>query len=279
MYHDDSADYATNEPTMDGTAGAIFLMAHYGTDAKTAVPNAAALEYSEGAVVRGDPTAPRLALVFTGGEYTDGAEEILATLADRRVHASFFLTGDFLKQPGMADWVRRAVTQGHYVGPHSHAHPLLAPWNDRDKSLVTKEQFLTDLRQNLSELRALGAATGETVWFIPPYEWYNAQHARWSEEAGCRMFNFTPGTGSHRDFAPEGHKAFRPSQELLQDILSHETTSPTGLNGHLLLLHLEANAPTACPRCCRTSSTPSTNAATPSPESTSCWGWAVERGG
>ena len=154
------------------------------------------------------------------------------------MHASFFVTGDFLKQPGMADWVRRAVAQGHYVGPHSHAHPLLAPWDNRGQSLVTKEQFLTDLRQNLAELRTLGAATGEPVWFIPPYEWYNAQHARWAEEVGCRMFNFTPGTGSNRDYAPEGHKAFRPSRELLQDILSHEKASPTGLNGHLLLLHL-----------------------------------------
>lgn len=30
VYHDDIGDYSTNEPTMDGTAGAIFLMAHFG---------------------------------------------------------------------------------------------------------------------------------------------------------------------------------------------------------------------------------------------------------
>ncbi len=29
VYHDDIGDYSTNEPTMDGTAGAVFLMAHY----------------------------------------------------------------------------------------------------------------------------------------------------------------------------------------------------------------------------------------------------------
>ena len=33
VYHDDIGDYSTNEPTMDGTAGAVFLMAHYGTPA------------------------------------------------------------------------------------------------------------------------------------------------------------------------------------------------------------------------------------------------------
>ena len=30
VYHDDIGDYSTNEPTMDGTAGAIYLMAKFG---------------------------------------------------------------------------------------------------------------------------------------------------------------------------------------------------------------------------------------------------------
>lgn len=30
VYHDDVGDYSTNEPTMDGTAGAILMMAHFG---------------------------------------------------------------------------------------------------------------------------------------------------------------------------------------------------------------------------------------------------------
>jgi len=31
VYHDDTGDYSTNEPTMDGTAGAILMMAHFAT--------------------------------------------------------------------------------------------------------------------------------------------------------------------------------------------------------------------------------------------------------
>ncbi len=237
VYHDDIGDYATNEPTMDGTAGAMYFMAHYGEVAEKASEPTSGPEVSHGAIVRGSTAAPRLALVFTGGEHTDGADEILATLADRRVKASFFVTGDFLARPGMTDWTRRAVVRGHYVGPHSHSHPLYAPWNDREQSLVTREEFLADLQRNLDDLRALGGATAEPTWFIPPYEWHNAEHAEWAASAGCRMFNFTSGTGSHRDFAPEGHEAFRPSEELIRDILVHETTAPHGLNGHLLLLH------------------------------------------
>ena len=33
VYHDDIGDYSTNEPTMDGTAGAVLLMALFGADA------------------------------------------------------------------------------------------------------------------------------------------------------------------------------------------------------------------------------------------------------
>lgn len=34
VYHDDIGDYATNEPTMDGTAGAVFFMAYFGKDGR-----------------------------------------------------------------------------------------------------------------------------------------------------------------------------------------------------------------------------------------------------
>ncbi|NNE45517.1 MAG: glycoside hydrolase family 9 [Rhodothermales bacterium] len=34
VYHDDRGDYSTNEPTMDGTAGAIWMMAYFGMDAE-----------------------------------------------------------------------------------------------------------------------------------------------------------------------------------------------------------------------------------------------------
>lgn len=33
VYHDDRGDYSTNEPTMDGTAGAVLLMAYFGNEA------------------------------------------------------------------------------------------------------------------------------------------------------------------------------------------------------------------------------------------------------
>jgi endoglucanase len=36
VYHDDIGDYSTNEPTMDGTAGAILMMGYFGAPDPTA---------------------------------------------------------------------------------------------------------------------------------------------------------------------------------------------------------------------------------------------------
>jgi peptidoglycan/xylan/chitin deacetylase (PgdA/CDA1 family) len=192
----------------------------------------------EGAIRRGSSGEKKVALVFTADEHVDGAEMVLTTLQERQLPASFFLTGKALDAPDMRSWTRRALTAGHYVGPHSDGHLLYAAWDDRESSLVDKELFQADLYRNLAELRELGAATNVPVYFVPPYEWHNSTHSAWAMELGCQMINFTPGSGSHRDFAPEDHKAFRTSDELLRDILKYEDESSSGLNGHLLLLHL-----------------------------------------
>jgi peptidoglycan/xylan/chitin deacetylase (PgdA/CDA1 family) len=195
----------------------------------------------QGAPVRGDTSKRRIALIFTGGDYGEGTPHILDALADRHVKASFFVTGGFLRNPGLAGYVRRAVAEGHYIGPHSDTHPLYCAWEDRSRSLVSRKFFKTDLRANISDLKKLGGLPDgdrKPVYFIPPYEWYNADHVAWARGDGVLLFNFTPGSGSNRDYAPEGHKRFVPSEKLIDDILAYERKDPHGLNGFLLLLHL-----------------------------------------
>ncbi|QDU71122.1 polysaccharide deacetylase family protein [Mucisphaera calidilacus] len=201
-------------------------------------PDASRFEIVQGGIVRGDPTQPALALIFTAGEHGDGSQHILDTLKNRNVPAGFFVTGDYTAITEHHPFLRRMVDEGHYLGPHSHAHLLYAPWDDRSTSLVTREQFTHDLNRNIEDLQAFGGAAGQPIFFIPPYEWYNQQHADWADDMGLRLFNFTIGTGSHRDWMPESHPRFRSSDQMLDDILTHEAESPTGLNGHLLLLHL-----------------------------------------
>ncbi len=196
--------------------------------------------FTEGAPVRGDTSKKQIALVFTGGDFGEGTGHILDVLKLRKVKGSFFVTGDYLRQPDLQPHLHRMVADGHYLGPHSDHHPLYAPWEDRKKTLVTEDEFRADLRKNIDDLRTYGALRdpAQPIYFIPPYEWYNEDQVRWSRPMGVLLFNFTPGSGSNRDWAPEGHKSFAPSQKILDDILTYEQRDERGLNGFLLLLHL-----------------------------------------
>jgi endoglucanase len=194
---------------------------------------------AEGGVIRGDLETKRLALIFTGDQFGGSAAPILDALAERRIKASFFLTGGFVKQESLRPALRRMVGDGHYVGLHSDSHPLYAPWDDRQRSLVTATFFKEDLQKNIDGLRAAGAlAPGAPILFVPPYEWYNAEQVAWSDAMDVGLINFTPGSGSNRDYAREGDRVFVPSQQILDDVLAYEQKDPHGLNGFLLLLHL-----------------------------------------
>jgi peptidoglycan/xylan/chitin deacetylase (PgdA/CDA1 family) len=196
--------------------------------------------FIEGGVIRGDTSKKQLALIFTGGDFGEGSIHILDVLKRRHVRSGMFVTGDFLRKPELQPALKRMVAEGHYLGPHSDSHSLYCAWEDRARTLVTREFFQTDLRKNIDDLRKLGALDDRDtpVYFIPPYEWYNAEQTRWAREMGILLFNFTPGSGSNRDWAPEDHKSFAPSQKIFDDILAYEQKDPHGLSGFILLLHL-----------------------------------------
>jgi peptidoglycan/xylan/chitin deacetylase (PgdA/CDA1 family) len=197
--------------------------------------------FDHAAVVRGDLQQKRIALIFTGGDYGEGTGPVLDTLQDLHIKAGFFVTGAFLSQPDLRQLLQRAVKEGHYVGPHSDQHRLYCPWEDREKSLISKTEFTKDLKKNVSDLKQLGALSSGSIYFIPPYEWFNRDQVDWSREIGVQLFNFSPGSGSNRDYLPESDPHFISSQAILQDILAYEKKDPHGLNGYILLIHLGAD--------------------------------------
>jgi peptidoglycan/xylan/chitin deacetylase (PgdA/CDA1 family) len=194
------------------------------------------LTWDQGAITRGPQARRELALVFTGGSWAEGATEILDALAARGVKASFFVTGDFLRTPEFDPYLRRMVRDGHYLGPHSDAHLLYAPWEDRARTIVSQDSFTRDLERNLSDIvRYTGA---RMRYFIPPYEWYNQQIADWTRARGIILFNYSPGTRSNADYMLDDDPRFIASQAIYDGILEYERTR--GLNGFLLLLHVGA---------------------------------------
>jgi endoglucanase len=192
-----------------------------------------------GAIIRGDVNTKKLALIFTGGDFGESTEPILDTLKQRKIKAGLFVTGNFIRDSKLRPLLERAIQEGHYIGPHSDSHLLYASWDERDKTLVTEELFKKDLKKNIAALGAIGALNrDQTVFFIPPYEYYNGDQIRWSRELGIKLFNLSPGCGSSRDYIQEGAPHFVSAQKLYDDILAYEHKDPHGLNGFVLLLHL-----------------------------------------
>src|SRR4051812_19430540 len=146
-----------------------------------------------GAIIRGDVSAKKLALIFTGGDFGESTEPILDTLKQRKIKAGFFITGNFIRDDKLRPLLERAIAEGHYVGPHSDSHPLYASWDESDKSLVTEAFFKKDLQKNIASLGAIGALKrGQPVLFIPPFEHYNHDQVEWSVKLDITLFNYTP---------------------------------------------------------------------------------------
>ncbi len=205
----------------------VFLLA--------AVP---ALEIQDGGIVRGPKGGKQIALEFTGHEFGEGGEIILQALRQHRARASFFLTGDFLRKPEFDRLIRAIIEGGHYVGPHSDRHLLYCSWEADKTTLVSRDEFRRDLENNLKELARFGLRRNSIRYWIPAYEWYNAEIARWSAASGLQLINFTPGTRSNADYTGEADKNFVSSDAIVRSILEREQAAPDGLNGFLLLLHI-----------------------------------------
>jgi len=239
VYHDDYGDYSTNEPTMDGTASLIYLLAAKEQESLGAAQRNDVVLDTYGCIIRGDTTQRKIALVFTADEYGEGAPFILDALRSQRVKGSFFLTGNYLRNVENAASVKRLVADGHYIGPHSDAHLLYCDWGKRDSLLVSKDVFNRDLSANYAAMAKWGIDDSEASFFLPPYEWHNRQIVEWAAERGLQLVNFTPGPRTAADYTyPEMGNRYVDSEQLYNQVLAYEEQHPNGLNGVMLLVHL-----------------------------------------
>ncbi len=239
VYHDDYGDYSTNEPTMDGTASLIYLLAAKESKRIEKQPRKN-FTYSYGAITRGDSTQKKIALVFTGDEYGEGGNTIADVLQKEKVKASFFLTGRFYRNPEFRSVVQKLKQQGHYLGPHSDQHLLYNDWIKRDSLLTDQDKFEFDMLYNLKAMGKAGIAIEKVKYFLPPYEWYNDTIAGWTKELNMQLINYSPGTLSHADYTKDADKNYRDNQTIYRSILNYENGNVSGLNGFILLMHIGA---------------------------------------
>jgi peptidoglycan/xylan/chitin deacetylase (PgdA/CDA1 family) len=238
VYHDDYGDYSTNEPTMDGTASLIYLLASKEAEAKKQSLKPL-YDLSHGAMVRGDQNKKELAIVFTGDEYGEGLTTIAETLAKHKAKASFFFTGNFYRNRAFKQGILQLHAQKNLLGVHSDKHILYCDWNKRDSSLVSADSLINDYTFNVKAMeKVLPDRSNFSAYFIPPYEWWNEEIAGWIRHSGIKPFSFTPGTTSNADYTyPEMGASYKNSETILAAIKKFNETDAHGLNGAILLVH------------------------------------------
>ena len=196
--------------------------------------------YSHGGIIRGDTNTKAIAIVFTGDEFGDGGNFIANTLKEKKVKASFFLTGNFYRNPAFNKLIKHLKKDGHYLGSHSDKHLLYCDWYKRDSLLVTKEEFSSDLQHSYTAMNGFGITKKTASFFLPPYEWYNDSITAWTHQSRLQLINFTPGTLSNADYTTPNMKNYRSSDTIYQSITRYEQSH--GLNGFILLLHIGTDA-------------------------------------
>ena len=247
VYHDDLGDYSTNEPTMDGTASLSFYLSfleNEGISGRDAIHGVSTTNNnkniidSHGALIRKDADKNEIRLIFSADEFGEGTEEILKVLAKKKVKASFFLTGNFLRNSQFSSVIKKMVADKHYVGVHSDKHLLYMNWEKRDSVIISKEVFENDLKANYTELSKFGILPDSAKAFLAPYEWYNSTISNWTANLGLQLINFTPGVGTNADYTTPEMKNYKSSQELLDQLMKFESISEDKLNGAIILIHL-----------------------------------------
>lgn len=241
VYHDDMGDYTSNEPTMDGTASLSYYLSSLEKEGIRQLKIKNSTLDETGAVVRMDNSLKTIYLIFSADEFGEGADQILKTLSRKKIKGSFFLTGNFLRNPKFENSVKRMIADHHYIGPHSDRHLLYAPWEKRDSLLVSRKQFDDDITANLEQLSKFGVRPEVVNYFLPPYEWNNLQITKWSADRKMQLINFTPGVGTNADYTTPDLANYKSSKKLTERLMKFESTNPDHLNGAIVLIHLGTN--------------------------------------
>ncbi|MDE5971013.1 MAG: polysaccharide deacetylase family protein [Muribaculaceae bacterium] len=175
-------------------------------------------------------------LIFTADSAFEGGAFALDNLEKRKLKASFFFTGNFMRDSVNHPIIRRTIADGHYVGPHGDRHILLADWNKERTTLATADSALADMEAAYRHLADFGIVCDSALYLVPSYEWYNAEHIDAFKSAGLSPINLSPGIETYRDYTTPDLSYYTPSDVIWKQFLDRESTH--GVDGAIILIHL-----------------------------------------
>ncbi len=193
-------------------------------------------------IERGRTDSKNLAITFDGGSDDTYSHEILRILKNQNIKSTFFLTGRFIeKHP---DLVREMVSDGHEIGNHTYNHPHLTSYSENLQHYLAAgitRDFLH--RQLLMTDSIFYRVTG--IHMVPywraPFGEYNNEILTWAAEAGFLHIHWTGHFDTHDWVTDENSELYKTPSEIYDSIMQAEKHTPNGLNGVIMLMHLDSN--------------------------------------
>ena len=194
----------------------------------------------------GSPQNKLVALTFDGGGGANAAREILDTLRSRNVKVTMFLTGEFMQRK--QDVVRLILSEGHEIGSHTYSHPHLTSFaQDHTQTTLPSvtEAFLAhELAKTDSIFTSIYGVRLMPFW-RSPYGEHNRTICVWGQRAGFLHIGWGQGRTWRKnldsnDWTPNEETAgYHTPQEVYNKIIELAGEPPSGINGGIILMHLE----------------------------------------
>ena len=166
------------------------------------------------------PAAPKVvALTFDAGANADGVPSILATLGKYHVPATFFLTGNFVRDFPSAS--KAIAAAGERIGDHSVSHPYFTK--------LTDAQILDQVLTAQAQIKQVTGAD-PWPWFRFPYGDYNPHTISVVNSAGFVPVGWTVDT-----LGWEGTSGGITTQTVLNRVLA------SARPGEIVLMHCGSN--------------------------------------
>lgn len=189
------------------------------------------------------PDARGIAITFDGGWRADHAGEILKTLRAHDKQATFFLTGQFLKNH--PETTRRIVAAGHEVANHTWSHPHLTTFEDNRQHRTRDEFDRHRLQWELLRTEQLfHRITGQSMapMWRAPYGEINEEIEQWARELGYTHVGWTAQGSRDRSLdtldwvSDPDHALFVSGTDMANQVI--RLANSPDFSGGIVLMHL-----------------------------------------
>lgn len=194
---------------------------------------------------RGSKKIKQIALTFDGGSTNNVSQEILDILNNKKVKATFFLTGQFIKK--YKKTVKKLVQDGHEIGNHTWSHPHLTTFAENYKH-NTKENISEEIiyKQLVKTNHLFQVVTGKKIspYWRAPFGEYNNEILQWAAKTGYKHIGWSHGNGWEETMdtfdwvADTTSKIYKTADEIVNKILNYNKNTKKTLNGSIILMHM-----------------------------------------